>query len=207
MGWLVLQDGKAFAGEKIGFWPHNGDQVIGEVVFNGITKHHLELLCFSLGLDGSFPLRAGGNKAGYFGLLNVEVIESTCYASGNYNHPSIQMDKRVKVDWFEPCKLAALYGKDNHNIMGNIRKLREILNRRCEIFETERIDGIGQGSGKWKEQRRSKEDTTIISVSCKKIRRKPGSIDLLLRIAPQFCSPGQKSQFRKGHVRRYFEYY
>lgn len=107
-----------------------GTDFIGEVVFNGITKHHLELLCFSLGLDGSFPLRAGGNKAGYFGLLNVEVIESTCYASGNYNHPSIQMDKRVKVDWFEPCKLAALYGKDNHNIMGNIRKLREILNRR-----------------------------------------------------------------------------
>ena len=34
MAWLVLKDGKAFAGEEFGFWPETEEAVSGEVVFN-----------------------------------------------------------------------------------------------------------------------------------------------------------------------------
>lgn len=44
MAWLVLKDGKAFAGEKFGFWPEEDGRVSGEVVFTTAMSGDQEMI-------------------------------------------------------------------------------------------------------------------------------------------------------------------
>jgi CRISPR/Cas system CSM-associated protein Csm3 (group 7 of RAMP superfamily) len=106
-----------------------GTTFIGEVVYKGITERHLEILCFSLGLDGSFPLRVGGNKPGFFGVVRPEILSFTCYSSGSYKNLKIH-DLSEESKQMDPVKLASEYGKNDSDVCRNIDKLRDILNRK-----------------------------------------------------------------------------
>lgn len=44
MAWLVLNDGKAFAGEPFGYWPEENSAVAGEVVFNTSMCGYQEMI-------------------------------------------------------------------------------------------------------------------------------------------------------------------
>ena len=106
-----------------------GTTFIGEVVYKGITERHLEILCFSLGLDGSFPLRVGGNKPGFFGVVRPEILSFTCYSSGSYKNLKIH-DLSEESKQMDPVNLASEYGKNDSDVCRNIDKLRDIINRK-----------------------------------------------------------------------------
>ncbi len=82
----------------------------GEIIFHDLHPEQLELICYSLGLDGSFQLKIGGNKSGFFGSCKVEV-------------------KGVLIDGksFDTIQYACNYKKDDAVIIRNKQKLCEIL--------------------------------------------------------------------------------
>lgn len=102
----------------------------GEVIFQGLTVTHLELLCFALGLDDSFPLRVGGNKPGFFGVVRPEIMSFTCYSSGTYNNLKLESTQLKKGIDMNPVELAKAYENKNPHVKSNIDKLREVLNRK-----------------------------------------------------------------------------
>mgnify|MGYP001019725098 CR=1 FL=1 len=89
----------------------------GEIIFYKVHKKQLMLLCYSLGLDGSFQLKIGGNKSGFFGSCEVEVKESY-YANG------LQ---------FDTVKFARSYGENDINIQKNKHRLSDILDYKSSI--------------------------------------------------------------------------
>lgn len=82
----------------------------GEIIFDGIDKEQLGLLCYSLGLDRSFTPKIGGNKAGFFGSCIIEAERS-----------------RVGGETFDPAEYASGYGNSDKGIKKNKDKLSEIL--------------------------------------------------------------------------------
>lgn len=89
----------------------------GEITFQDMHEKQLMLLCYSLGLDGSFALKIGGNKPGYFGSCEVQVIEA-------YFRDSTQ---------FNSVEYAKKYGKSDAHIKANMDKLSQILDYRDSI--------------------------------------------------------------------------
>lgn len=93
----------------------------GELIFQEISAAQLELLCYSLSLDGSFQLKIGGNKSGFFGSCIVEVKEAI-------------LDGKD----FDPHTYACNYRNRDEKIAANQQKLTEILsyqNRVTELLE------------------------------------------------------------------------
>lgn len=82
----------------------------GEILFESIHQEQLELLCYALGLDKSFQLKIGGNKAGFFGSCQVEVKEA--FLNG---------------ESFRPYEYACNYKKHDYDVVKNKKKLSEIL--------------------------------------------------------------------------------
>ncbi|RCX13508.1 CRISPR/Cas system CSM-associated protein Csm3 (group 7 of RAMP superfamily) [Anaerobacterium chartisolvens] len=90
----------------------------GELMFSGLHGRQLELLCYSLGLDGSFIPKIGGNKAGFFGSCEI----SAGYAYMNHNT-------------FDPCEYAKKYGISDLQIAKNKQKVSEILGYGSRVKE------------------------------------------------------------------------
>lgn len=107
-----------------------GTSFAGEIIFQGLTETHLELLCFALGIDGSFPLCVGGNKPGFFGVVRPKIKGFYCYLSGTYRDLKLELPQsRQSID-MDPVNLAKAYENKNPDIKSNITKLRDILNRK-----------------------------------------------------------------------------
>ncbi|MCX7921555.1 MAG: RAMP superfamily CRISPR-associated protein [Clostridia bacterium] len=87
----------------------------GEIVFQEIHREQLELLCYSLGLDGSFQLKVGANKSGFFGSCKIEVK----------NAFFIQKDLTRQA--FDACEYARNYRNNDDIVKKNKQKLSEIL--------------------------------------------------------------------------------
>lgn len=87
-----------------------GGVFTGEIIFHGLLKQQLELLCYALGLDESFQPKVGGNKSGFFGSCVFKV-------------------KRAVLDSedFDPSMYAKSYGASDTRIEQNKKKLCEIL--------------------------------------------------------------------------------
>ncbi|NLY19513.1 MAG: hypothetical protein GX045_11445 [Clostridiaceae bacterium] len=107
-----------------------GTGFVGEIIFQGLTETHLELLCFALGLDDSFPLRVGGNKPGFFGVVRPKIISFACYLSGTYRNLKLELPQSRQIIDMDPVNLAKAYVNKNPQIKSNIDKLRQILNRK-----------------------------------------------------------------------------
>ncbi|MBA2132142.1 glutamine-hydrolyzing carbamoyl-phosphate synthase small subunit [Capillibacterium thermochitinicola] len=85
MAWLVLKDGKAFAGEEFGFWPETDGPVSGEVVFNtamsGVQEMITDLsyagqiLTFTQPQIGNSGWRRGAGEAGKVLLKGIILRE------------------------------------------------------------------------------------------------------------------------------------
>lgn len=90
----------------------------GELIFQEISTTQLELICYSLGLDGSFQLKVGGNKSGFFGSSIIEVKEAV-------------LDGKE----FDPYVYACNYRNKDEKIGANQRKLAEILSYQNKVTE------------------------------------------------------------------------
>ncbi|NLL53183.1 MAG: carbamoyl phosphate synthase small subunit [Peptococcaceae bacterium] len=125
MGWLVLQDGKAFAGEKIGFWSHKGEQVIGEVVFNSSMSGYQEIitdlccagqiLTFTHPHIGNYGWHQEDSEAAKVLLKGIIVRELSGGEGSLHADQSLEAFCRKK-------KIAGLKGVDTRALTRHIRK-------------------------------------------------------------------------------------
>ena len=125
MAWLVLQDGKAFAGEKMGLWPDRGERISGEVVFNTTVSGYQEvitdlssagqIITFTYPHIGNCGWHQEDSEAGKI-LLKGIVIRELSEGEGSF-HADLSLE-----DFCRRKKIAGLKGVDTRALTKHIRQ-------------------------------------------------------------------------------------
>lgn len=75
-----------------------GAEFEGKIIFKGLTDEQIELLCFSMGLNGEFEPKIGYGKSFYYG--SVELL-----SEGEWVKKAIQYKKSAKEDILENIEI------------------------------------------------------------------------------------------------------
>ena len=125
MAWLVLEDGKAFAGEEIGFWPADYPPRGGEVVFNTSSSGYQEMitdlayagqiLTFTHPQIGNYGWHREENEAGKI-LLKGLIVRELSAGEGSF-HADGSLE-----DYCRKHKIAGLKGVDTRALTRYLAK-------------------------------------------------------------------------------------
>lgn len=88
----------------------------GRVYFHGVTEEELSLLLFSLGCDGTFQPKLGGNRAHGYGSVKIALVKPYHYIGGTPTRSAPELAKAYYDSASEECRK-------------NIDALRKILSK------------------------------------------------------------------------------
>jgi CRISPR-associated protein Csm3 len=91
-----------------------GGEFEGDIIFRDFHREQLELLCYSLGLDGSFSPKIGGNKPNGFGRVRISILRAEFRTHEG------------KVE-FDPMEYASDYAVNDEKIEANKKLISQIL--------------------------------------------------------------------------------